>query len=66
MLLNQWSVQEVWGIFPKRSGRETSDYYTDHYFRLVSLSPSFENDHLVENLEHVIESLISRRNSLPA
>lgn len=59
-------VQEVWALFPTKNDRETSEYYSDHDFRIVSLSPSFENGHLIGDLEHVIESLISRRNSLPA
>ncbi|ALC89412.1 hypothetical protein AM500_06155 [Bacillus sp. FJAT-18017] len=57
-------VPEVWALYPKRLPSGASDYYEDHSVRLVELSPSFNNIHLVTELKEVINDIIQTKESV--
>ncbi|OCA87657.1 hypothetical protein A8F94_07315 [Bacillus sp. FJAT-27225] len=57
-------VPEVWALYPKRHSNGASDYYEDHGVRLVELSPSFDNSHLVHELKEVISEIIQTKESV--
>jgi hypothetical protein len=57
-------VREVWAIFPNRHGFSETKFYQDHGVRLVELTPSLNNFHLVTELKNIITFIIERKNSL--
>jgi hypothetical protein len=57
-------VQEVWAIYPNRHGCCESKFYRDHGVRLVELTPTINNHHLVDELELIIQYYINRSKSV--
>ncbi|MEH7254882.1 DUF2357 domain-containing protein [Neobacillus niacini] len=52
-------VQEVWAIYPNRSGQSRSYHYPDHKVGLIEVTPGQEQGHLVERIKESIDRLIS-------
>ncbi|MHC0035553.1 DUF2357 domain-containing protein [Pseudoneobacillus sp. C159] len=57
-------VREVWAIYPNRHGFSETKFFKDHGVRLVELTPSLNNYHLVTELKNIISFIIERNNSL--
>lgn len=57
-------VREVWAIYPNRHRACESKFYKDHGVRLVELTPSMNNSHLVLELENIINYFIERNKSV--
>jgi hypothetical protein len=57
-------VPEVWALYPSKHGQLQSQYYRDHNVRLVELSPSFNNDHLIHDLNQMLDNMVQRYQSV--
>lgn len=57
-------VSEVWAIYPNRHGFSESTFYKDHGVRLVELTPTMNNNHLIQELDHIITYFIERNKSV--
>jgi hypothetical protein len=57
-------VSEVWALYPNRHGNSESKFYKDHGVRLVELTPTMDNNHLIQELDHIITYFIERNKSV--
>lgn len=53
-------IPEVWALYPRHDENERNRYFRDHHIRLLELSPGYENEHLIKELNQLFQNLVRR------